>query len=73
MLVQTDCRLEPPTVSVSQREDGRATIVEVESANRPGTLCEVRQSLSCHATTWVPGRLLLRLQSVMHLPGRGLG
>ena len=42
------CRLEPPTVSVSQREDGRATVVEVESANRPGTLCEARpDSLSC--------------------------
>lgn len=36
-------RIEPPTVTVTERDDGRATIVEVESANRAGTLCEVVQ------------------------------
>lgn len=35
-------RIEPPTVTVTERDDGCATIVEVESANRAGTLCEVR-------------------------------
>lgn len=35
-------RIDPPTVTVTEREDGRATVVEIESANRAGTLCEVR-------------------------------
>ena len=35
-------RIDPPTVTVREREDGRATVVEIESANRAGTLCEVR-------------------------------
>ena len=34
-------RIDPPTVTVAEREDGRATVVEIESANRAGTLCEV--------------------------------
>ncbi len=42
-------RIEPPTVTVSQREDGRATVVELGSANRPNTLCEVSYPYSANS------------------------